>query len=65
MENVEGWTIPAAESLVDHGNDFLSANDFNSAALDDIDGKFRLKIIPLLHLLLTDHRGGTRKIRYR
>lgn len=39
MENVEGWTIPAGDNLVDHGNDFLSANDLNSVALDDIDGK--------------------------
>ncbi|XP_062603205.1 sterol regulatory element-binding protein 1-like [Saccostrea cucullata] len=37
MENVDGWTIPAGDSLVDHGNDFLTANDLNSAALDDID----------------------------
>lgn len=39
MENVEGWTIPAGDNLVDHGSDFLSANDLNSVALDDIDGK--------------------------
>lgn len=34
---MEGWTIPAGDNLVDHGSDFLSANDLNSVALDDID----------------------------
>lgn len=45
MENLEGWSIPAAESVVDHGNDFLSGNDLSNVALDDIDGKFLLKSV--------------------
>lgn len=58
MENVEGWTIPAGDNLVDHGSDFLSANDLNSVALDDIDGKSS-NCVMMYHVCVSCHPKHT------